>query len=55
MPLKNSCEDLDDNPVGYIDKHCNRSDNGGILSNKNKDNNSLSDTDKSRNVSVKRY
>ncbi|KAK2608994.1 hypothetical protein QQS21_002474 [Conoideocrella luteorostrata] len=49
MPLENGCEDSDNNPVGYMDKHCNGSDDGGILSDKNKDDDSLSDTDKSRN------
>ncbi|KJK74201.1 hypothetical protein H634G_10574 [Metarhizium anisopliae BRIP 53293] len=52
--LENGCEDSDDNPVGNMDKHCNGSDDGGILSDKNEDDDSLSDTDKSRNVSVKR-
>ncbi|KID83315.1 hypothetical protein MGU_09406 [Metarhizium guizhouense ARSEF 977] len=37
-----------------MDKHCNGSDVGGILKDKNEDDDSLSDTDKSRNVSVKR-
>ena len=53
-PLENGCEDSDDNPVGNMDKHCNWSDDGGILSDKNEDDDSLSGTDKSRNVSVKR-
>ncbi|EFY94049.1 Myb domain protein [Metarhizium robertsii] len=53
-PLENGCEDSDDNPVSYMDKHCNGSDDGGIVSDENEDDDSLSDTDKSRNVSVKR-
>ncbi|KJK84678.1 hypothetical protein H633G_11639, partial [Metarhizium anisopliae BRIP 53284] len=44
--LENGCEDSDDNPVGNMDKHCNGSDDGGILGDKNEDCDSLSDRTK---------
>ena len=44
--LENGCEDSDDNPVGNMDKHCNGSDAGGILGDKNEDCDSLSDRTK---------
>ncbi|OAQ60947.1 hypothetical protein VFPPC_01985 [Pochonia chlamydosporia 170] len=53
-PLENGCKDSDDHSVGYMDKHCNGSDDGGILSDENEDDDSLSDMDKSGNMSVKR-